>query len=53
MEPYDLDYFGFGMYCMLEYIRLDAVKEEYGSIEDYIRSQLGVSDEVRNRLREK
>ena len=31
----------------------EAVKEEYGSIEDYIRNQLGVSDEARNRLREK
>ena len=31
----------------------DAVKEEYGSIEDYIRNQLGVSDEALHQLREK
>lgn len=31
----------------------DAVKEEYGSIEDYIRNQLGVSDEALHHLREK
>lgn len=31
----------------------DAVKKEYGSIEDYIRNQLGVSDEKRDQLREK
>ncbi len=30
-----------------------AVKEEYGSIEDYIRDQLGVSEEEQNRLRKK
>lgn len=31
----------------------DAVKKEYGSMEDYIRNQLGVSDEARHQLREK
>lgn len=31
----------------------EAVKEEYGSIEDYLRNQLGLSEEAQNRLREK
>lgn len=31
----------------------DAVKKEYGSIENYLRNRLGVSDEERNQLREK
>lgn len=38
-----------------EYLKaaFDAVKREYGSIEDYLRNQLGVSDDERNQLREK
>ena len=32
---------------------IDAVKKEYGSMEDYIRNQLGVTDEKRDQLREK
>lgn len=31
----------------------DAVKREYGSVEAYLRDQLGVSDEKLSRLREK
>ena len=31
----------------------DAVKREYGSVEEYLRNQLGVSDEKLYRLREK
>lgn len=31
----------------------EAVKEKYGSIEDYLRNQLGLSEEAQNRLREK
>lgn len=31
----------------------DAVKKEYGSIEDYIRNQLGVSEDALHQLREK
>ena len=38
-----------------EYLQaaFDAVKREYGSIEDYIRNQLGVSDEKLQQLRDK
>ena len=38
-----------------EYLQaaLDAVKREYGSVEDYIRNQLGVSDGELQQLREK
>ena len=38
-----------------EYLKaaFDAVKEEYDSVEDYIRNQLGVSDEALSQLREK
>lgn len=38
-----------------EYLQaaLDAVKREYGSVEDYIHNQLGVSDEKLQQLRDK
>lgn len=38
-----------------EYLKaaFDAVKKEYGSMENYIRNQLGVSDEALHQLREK
>lgn len=37
-----------------EYLKnaFDKVKEQYGSVDDYIRNQLGVSDEEREKLKE-
>lgn len=36
-----------------EYLRnaFDKVKEKYGSVDDYIRNRLGVSDEEREQLK--